>query len=223
MEDIVASGSALQPDGSSRGGLRADAQRNRDRILAAAAEVFARLGPDVALEEIAEAAGVAVGTFYRRFANRAELTRAVGLTSLAGALAEMQAAAAVAPTAWDALARILCDSQQLRLSLRLALDSPAGREMLDDDPEAEALERAMMTVLDDVVRAAHAEGSLRPDVGTGDIAMLFVMLMREISIPRIEANPLTVERSVAIMLDALHRSPGAPLPGRPILRDDLGL
>ena len=57
--------------------LRADAERNRRRILAAAAEVFADRGLDVSLDDIAAAAGVGVGTVYRRFPNKDSLIDAL--------------------------------------------------------------------------------------------------------------------------------------------------
>jgi AcrR family transcriptional regulator len=57
--------------------MRADAARNRELILDAAAEVFAQRGPDVALEEVAAEAGVGIATLYRRFATREELLEAV--------------------------------------------------------------------------------------------------------------------------------------------------
>src|SRR5207245_8803938 len=50
--------------------LRADAQRNRDRLLAAATEAFAEQGEDIALETVAARAGVGIGTLYRHFPNR---------------------------------------------------------------------------------------------------------------------------------------------------------
>ena len=53
--------------------LRADAERNRRRIIAAAHKLFAERGLDVSLDDVAAAAGVGVGTVYRRFANRDEL------------------------------------------------------------------------------------------------------------------------------------------------------
>jgi AcrR family transcriptional regulator len=69
----------LRPDsaaGTERG-LRADARRNRDALLAAGAEVFAERGPDASLEEIARRAGVGIGTLYRHFPDRDALTEAV--------------------------------------------------------------------------------------------------------------------------------------------------
>ncbi|WP_194814988.1 TetR/AcrR family transcriptional regulator [Nocardia sp. XZ_19_385] len=53
--------------------LRADAARNQQRILAAAADLFAEHGLEITLDDVAERAGVGVGTVYRRFANKKEL------------------------------------------------------------------------------------------------------------------------------------------------------
>src|SRR3954454_7533369 len=72
--------------------LRADAERNRQRIIAAAASVFAERGLDVSLDEIAHAAGVGIGTVYRRFPDKdalidalfeAKIDRAVALADTA--------------------------------------------------------------------------------------------------------------------------------------------
>lgn len=57
--------------------LRADAQRNRERILAAAEEVFLERGAGAALEYVAKRAGVGIGTLYRRFPTREALLAAM--------------------------------------------------------------------------------------------------------------------------------------------------
>ena len=57
--------------------LRADAERNRERILATARQVFAERGLNASLEDIARRAGVGVGTLYRRFPSREDLIGAV--------------------------------------------------------------------------------------------------------------------------------------------------
>lgn len=56
--------------------LRADAQRNRERILAAAEEIFLERGAGVSLDDVAKRAGVGIGTLYRRFPTREELLAA---------------------------------------------------------------------------------------------------------------------------------------------------
>jgi len=72
--------------------MRVDAQRNRQRILAAAEEVFAERGPQASTEEVARRAGVAIGTVFRHFPTKADLLRALmkrllqQLTDDAGAL-----------------------------------------------------------------------------------------------------------------------------------------
>ena len=62
--------------------LRADAERNRQRILDAANTLFAERGVDVSVEEIAAAACVGIGTFYRRFPDRESLVEAVFETKM---------------------------------------------------------------------------------------------------------------------------------------------
>jgi AcrR family transcriptional regulator len=67
---------------------RADAQRNRDRVLDAAREAFTRLGADASLDDVAKQAGVGAGTLYRHFPTRDELLKAVyrsGVEKLASA------------------------------------------------------------------------------------------------------------------------------------------
>src|SRR6202046_32000 len=60
-------------DGASERPLRRDAERNRQRILAAAAQVFTERGLDATLDEVARAAGVGIGTIYRRFPDKESL------------------------------------------------------------------------------------------------------------------------------------------------------
>ena len=70
------SGSEVRP-------LRADAQRNRDRLLAVAVRAFSKDGPDVTLESIARDAGVGIGTLYRHFPTREALVEAAYRNELA--------------------------------------------------------------------------------------------------------------------------------------------
>src|SRR4051794_34498377 len=74
---------------ASRPSMRADARRNRERILVAARDVFVETGTDAPLEEIATRAGVGIATLYRRFPERVDLMRAVVLDVLHQTMVEI--------------------------------------------------------------------------------------------------------------------------------------
>jgi AcrR family transcriptional regulator len=200
--------------------LRADARRNRDQILAAAKVMFARQGPDAPMEEIAREAGVGIGTLYRRFPDRQALIRAVAQDNFATVLAETRTAVAAEATAWDALVRIVRQSREVQLSVQLAILSPLARSIIRDDPITGKFRHELLETLDRVVRAAQAEGALRPDVGPGDIAALLSLLLARI--PMLPAGPswLATERALALMLDGLRAQPGTELPGHPLTIED---
>jgi AcrR family transcriptional regulator len=203
--------------------LRADARRNRDQIIAAARTIFAEHGPDVPMEEIARAAGVGVGTLYRRFPDREALIRAVAQNNFSRVLTEARAAVAEEPTAWAALVRLLRQSRELRLTAQLAMISPLAAKVIHDDPMTVEFRRVIMAELDGVVHSAQAEGTLREDIDTGDVAMLFSLLLRQISTGSEQASRLAQERCMALMLDGLRSSGrSTPLPGRPLTTADLG-
>jgi AcrR family transcriptional regulator len=203
--------------------LRADARRNRDRILAAAKSWFAAHGPDAPTEEIARTAGVAPGTLYRHFADRDTLITAVVLNTLDKALTEARAAVTDEDSAWDALVRILHQSQELRLSIRLVTASPAVHKVLKSQRTAELRRRAMIEVLDGVVREAQAEGTLRTDVGTGDVAVMFSLLAHPLHIEPTGTAELASERCMALLLECLRPGTSARLPGRPLTPSDIGV
>jgi AcrR family transcriptional regulator len=211
--------------------LRADARRNRDQIIVAARTIFAEQGPDVPMEEIARAAAVGVGTLYRRFPDRDALISAVARDNFGRVLTEARAAVAEEPTAWEALVRLLRQSRELKLSVQLAMVSPMAASIIREDPMTDEFRRVLLSELDAVVHAAQAEGSLRKDIDTGDVAMLFSLLLRQIS-TRPDGSPrkrsrydqaarIAPDRCMALMLDGLRAQPGSPLPGRPLTSADL--
>jgi AcrR family transcriptional regulator len=203
--------------------LRADARRNRDRILAAAKTMFAAQGPEVPVEEIARAAGVAAGTLYRHFADREALIRAVAVDNFDHAFTEAHAAVAEEPSAWDALVRILRQSHELRLSFRLFTAYPHVHAILKKERDTEQRRRSMFELLDHVVRRAQAEGSLRTDVGTGDVAVMFALLAHPLHVERSDTAQLATERCMALLLESLRPGPHVPLPGRPLTAVDLSV
>jgi AcrR family transcriptional regulator len=203
--------------------LRADARRNRDQILAAAKAMFARQGPDAPMEEIAREAGVGVGTLYRRFPDRQALIRAVAQDSFAVMLDEARAAVAAEPTAWNALVRIVRQSRELELSVRLAILSPPAASIIREDPLTRRFRRELLETVDGVVRAAQAEGDLRPDVSTGDVTALLSLLLSRLPMLPAGSAWLVSERALALMLDGLRAQPGTELPGQPLTMQDLDL
>jgi len=201
--------------------LRADARRNRDQILATAKAMFAEHGPDVPMEEIARRAGVGVGTLYRRFPDREALIRAVAQQGFGAVLEAARRAVAEEDTGWAALTRLVASTRELKLTLHLAFFSPTAWEIMRDDPTAGRFREELMDLLESIVNTAQREGSLREDVGVGDIALLVAMLLRGITGAASEVADRATERAMALILDGLRTGAGAHLPGTPITRADI--
>jgi AcrR family transcriptional regulator len=200
--------------------LRADARRNRDQILVAAREIFAERGADVAMEEIARRASVGVGTLYRRFADREALIRAVFHDTFQAVSEETQAALDEEPTGWAALLRIMRQSAWLHVSVQVK--SPRVTAVVKADPETRRLRDHLLDMIDEAVRRAQAEGTLRRDVGVGDIATLFMSVVHHPGHAiTAEASGLAPGRVLAIMMEGLRAPASGELPGRPLTRTDL--
>ncbi|MGW4770823.1 TetR/AcrR family transcriptional regulator [Nocardia sp. NPDC004278] len=151
---------------------RADALRNREAIVAAARELVVAQGPDVGMDEIAAAAGVAVGTLYRHFPAKQDLIEGIvtGLTeaigrSLDSALARVEHGTSSAVDELVALLRrVVIDMRQERL-IRFAVAGVAE----DSLREIQARGRA---AVEHLVAVAHGTGSLYPDITTDDVVLL---------------------------------------------------
>ncbi|MFK0021235.1 TetR/AcrR family transcriptional regulator [Streptomyces sp. NPDC090798] len=200
--------------------MRADARRNRDQILAAAKVVFQAQGADVPMEDIARSAGVGVGTLYRRFPDRESLIRAVARDSFGRVLEEVRAVAREEPSAWDTITRLLAHSRELRVTAQLALLSERARAVITGDPDIRGFRDEIFGLIDDLVAAAQREGSLRTDIGAGDIGVLLSLLVRHFPAADTGVADMMLHRATALILDGL-RAPGMPLPGRPLVQGDL--
>ena len=202
--------------------MRADARRNQERIVAAARDVFVEQGPDAPLDAVAARAGVGIATLYRRFPDRAALTRAVVIDILGRTAEEARLALAEEADAFQALARYL----HRALDLRVSAVMPALLDRVPPDDEAIASVRTRSWGLfEQLVDRAHAAGTLRPDATFADVGVLLVRLARPLpgSISRDLDNRLA-KRHLELLLDGLRVSraePAALLPEPALTLADL--
>ena len=144
---------------------RSDARANRERLLAtAAAEIRAR-GDHVPMAEIADRAGVGVGTLYRHFPTREHLLAALTTRAFALVLQHARAAAESAGPAVDSVGKFFAATIEHRDQLVLPLHG--GPSDLDD--EARQLQAEIRMVLGALLRRGRRDGSIRADVTPGDI------------------------------------------------------
>jgi AcrR family transcriptional regulator len=193
---------------TARGGaLRVDAARNRERILAAAERVFSERGLDASLEEIARAAGVGIATVYRRFPTRGELVEATLRRKMAAYAAAVERAAADADP-WHGFCGLvtdLCALQAADAGLKdlLALGSHGS-------PAPDGVAARALADLEQLVRRAQEQGSLRPDFVVADLSMLLLANAGIVTATHCTV-PDSWRRFAAYMIEAF-RTPAA---GRP--------
>jgi AcrR family transcriptional regulator len=191
--------------------LRRDAAENRSKILEAARQLFAVRGLDTTMDEIAQAAGVGPGTLYRRFRTKEALLDALlcdGFEQLR-ALAE---SAASEPDAFSGLERFLAGALQQQSENRAFLEILLFR--LRDEPNLAAARRELRSLLAQLLERAHEQGSLRPDVGLGDVYVVLWQLGRVAETVG-ATSPRLLGRYLALALDALRAPAQRELPGSP--------
>jgi AcrR family transcriptional regulator len=149
--------------------LRADAERNRQRLVEAATELFRERGLEVGVGEIAERAGVGRGTLFRNFPSKDALVVAVVVERIRESLergrallGEEDPSAAAFALIDEALARQADD--------RALFEALVGDWMAH--PEIQAAHQEMLDVLGQILARAQAAGAIRPDVGGVDLMLL---------------------------------------------------
>jgi AcrR family transcriptional regulator len=176
--------------------LRADAKRNRDKVLAAAREAFTENGASTSLEAIARRAGVGIGTLYRHFPTRQALLEAVyvdeveQLARAAGELASLEP--------WPAL-----EAWLRRLGAYLVTKHALAAELLNYvDPSADvfaACRGELFAAGEPLMARAVAAGAVRPDAQLKDVVQMVG------GIAKIQAaDPEAISRILAIALDGLR-------------------
>ncbi|HWQ15481.1 MAG TPA: TetR/AcrR family transcriptional regulator [Roseiflexaceae bacterium] len=186
---------------------RRDAQRNLERVLRAARELFAERGAEVTMEEVARRAGVGVGTIYRRFPSKEQLFAAVSSAACADARHSLQAAAQAAP---DPLAKLRAlvavqyrRSQHLAALIDMRPADPANCHQLH---ESEELYEALHALLAQVIAEGQRSGDIRP----GEPGVLAAICLELLSprafqhVARVAGAPEDVpERMVEFVLHGL--------------------
>jgi AcrR family transcriptional regulator len=185
---------------------RADAQRNRERVLEAAKTVFSAGGPDASLEAVAREAGVGIGTLYRHFPTREALYEAVYRREVEqlGELAEelkSDGAPVEALRRWlRANVEFVATKKGMAAALALAAGSPPSELTAFS---FERLTKAVGTLLD---RAA-ASGEIRTDVSPEDLLRTLVGMCLLHDQPGWQAG---VIRMLDVLVDGLRVKPGKP-------------
>jgi AcrR family transcriptional regulator len=179
--------------------LRADAQRNRDKVLRAAQEAFAGHGYGVPLDEIATLAGVGPGTVYRHFPSKEELFAAVVTERLRDLIAA---------------ARTLADDPDPGRAFfgflgRFRQEAVAKRDLPDAIAVPGALQEELRAALDVLLRRAQDHGAVRPDITAPDLMGLLKGLLQAINDrPAGSGDQARTERLIAVVFDGLRPRPG---------------
>ncbi|GLY63870.1 TetR/AcrR family transcriptional regulator [Amycolatopsis taiwanensis] len=169
--------------------LRADARRNRARVLAAAQEAFADEGTSVPLDEIARRAGVGAGTVYRHFPSKEALYEAVVLDRIGqlGQQASELLGAADPGAAFFEFFEVVATHAVLNKALCEAIEAGTGFGMKTGSEQ----QAGFRAVFGDLLARAQATGAVRADIEPGDL-------------PALLAGYLAIQRQAA--------------PGRPLAR-----
>jgi AcrR family transcriptional regulator len=185
-------------------GLRKDAERNRQRVLEAARELFAMKGMEATLNDVAQHAKVGVGTVYRRFATKEELVDAIfedGIEQVV-ALAE---AALEQKDSWDGFVWFvehLCELTATDRGLREMVYSKAYGGY-----RVECARDRCTPPISKLVERARDDGHLRPDVEASDVPIVG-LLAGTVSEWAGHVEPQLWRRYVALMLDGMRQRKG---------------
>jgi AcrR family transcriptional regulator len=199
--------------------LRADAERNRKRILDAAAELFAAKGLSVGLDEIAHHAGVGVGTAYRRFPDKRQLIEALFEERL-DRLVELAERGLAADDAWEGLTGFLEQATELQVQNRGLKEIIVGS---DHGTALAARARARLAPLtEQLVRRAQASGGLRADVVATDLPLLQFMVSSAAELTPPHA-PQLWRRYLALAIEGLRTPDPQPLPHPGLSADELDI
>ena len=179
--------------------LRADARRNRERVLKAARAVFADQGRDAQMDDVARRAKVGVGTVYRHVPTKDAIILALAEESF-NALAEVAREATTMADPWNAFEHVM------RRGAELLAGDRALSEVVMETPGAMAAaagaQRDLVAAMEALIRRGQEAGVLRDDIVVDDIGMLMCGIGSATKKPH--AYPESWRRHLAIVLDGLR-------------------
>ncbi|MDC0773190.1 TetR/AcrR family transcriptional regulator [Streptomyces sp. HD] len=197
---------------------RADALRNRERIVTAAREMFVEFGPDVPLDEIARRAGVGNATVYRNFPDRDALVREVVCSVMDRTTEAAELALAETGDAFGALERFVHTAADERIS---ALCPMVQSTFDQHHPDLEASRERAEQLIGAIMDRAKAAGQLRSDVDVGDLMIGVSQLSRPPAGTGCAIADRYVHRHLQLFLDGLRAPARSVLPGTAITMGDL--
>lgn len=185
--------------------LRADARRNRERILEAAKAVFGEEGADAQMDDVARRAGVGVGTVYRHFPNKDVLMGELVTEKFKGFTEAAQDALAV-EDGWEGFSDLLHRTAE-HMAENVALQD-ALRTTGKAFEYAEPARLELNDVIDKLVKRAQRQGTMRKDFRADELGMLMGGLCASMSGP-LPAEQQNWQRHLEILLDGLRAKPSA--------------
>ncbi|MFD9209824.1 TetR/AcrR family transcriptional regulator [Streptomyces sioyaensis] len=198
--------------------LRADALRNRERIIAAARETMVEFGAEVPLDEIARRAGVGNATLYRHFADRLELIHHVTLSVMSRTADRAERALAEESDAFQALRRFVHAAVEERIGALCPLLSDGVDR---DHPDLLAARDRLEAAIEAVMGAARDSGQLRTDIAVGDLMVAITQLTRPLPSSGCMDFDKFVHRHLQLFLDGLQTPARSELPGAAATLEDL--
>jgi len=196
---------------------RADARRNRERVLEAAEQIFATVGLQAHTDDIAREAGVGVGTVYRHFPTKHQLVEAV-IARRTESLLTAARAAIRDPDPGEAFRRIFARGADLLGRNRAIAEDVAEGISLPALPPG--IKEELFGAMSDLAVRAQAAGQLRADVCPADVVMLVSCVAHSVELTQ-RLDPGLRRRFLALILDGLRPDAATPLPGRRLDLSDL--
>jgi AcrR family transcriptional regulator len=206
-----------RPPAARRGrrAARRDALVNREKILTVAAELMAQRGRNVPLAEIAETAGVGVGTFYRKWPDRTALLHTLEHRAYEQLIAILDRIEQSGQTGADAIETYL--DECLRLGNQLVLPLRGAPPLVDQ--AAVAARGRINAALERFLADGRGHGSVRADVNATDIIMCAAMITQPL--PNSPAFSIIARRHISIFVSGIGTPADSPLPGPAVTQHDI--